>query len=327
MADSDRDGMADDWEVDHFQTLSQDGRSDSDGDGYTDLEEYLDWLVTSAPAVDSDPSVSCALTVDRPVSRIGEPLAFYVHSDQDGLGVYYNGTRNGITDVADIAVGTTPLTTQWIAKEGVYTRSVTLRDAGGNTVCVSPTTTFSVMPPSTPVVTCALAVDKPAAETGDLVTFQALSNVAGLKVFFSGTQNSVTDLSNFETGVTPFEIQWIAKEGLYTRFVTLRDAGGNAVCVTPTVTISVMSSSAPNPAVISLLEVDKPAAQTGDLVTFQAQSNVPGLRVSFSGTKNGITDLSNLETGVTPFTIQWIARQGLYTRFVTLRDANGNIVG
>ena len=45
QADDDRDGMADRWELDHFGTLirgsSSNTGSDFDGDGYTDVEEYL----------------------------------------------------------------------------------------------------------------------------------------------------------------------------------------------------------------------------------------------------------------------------------------------
>ena len=44
-ADTDHDGMADSWELTHFGTLARGSSSDSsgdfDGDGYTDLEEYL----------------------------------------------------------------------------------------------------------------------------------------------------------------------------------------------------------------------------------------------------------------------------------------------
>ena len=39
--DSDNDGMADAWEVAKFGDLSRDGKGDLDGDGYTDLEEFL----------------------------------------------------------------------------------------------------------------------------------------------------------------------------------------------------------------------------------------------------------------------------------------------
>ena len=39
--DSDLDGMPDIWEITKFGDLSKNGRQDSDGNGYTDLEEYL----------------------------------------------------------------------------------------------------------------------------------------------------------------------------------------------------------------------------------------------------------------------------------------------
>lgn len=45
VSDTDHDGMADNWELTHFGTLAWgsviDSSSDFDGDGYTDLEEYL----------------------------------------------------------------------------------------------------------------------------------------------------------------------------------------------------------------------------------------------------------------------------------------------
>jgi hypothetical protein len=40
-ADADLDGMADSWELAMFGDVARDGRGDADGDGYTDLEAYL----------------------------------------------------------------------------------------------------------------------------------------------------------------------------------------------------------------------------------------------------------------------------------------------
>src|SRR5207245_10734441 len=39
--DADHDGMDDDWEMAYFGTLARDGTGDFDGDGMTDLQEFL----------------------------------------------------------------------------------------------------------------------------------------------------------------------------------------------------------------------------------------------------------------------------------------------
>jgi YD repeat-containing protein len=41
VTDSDNDGMADAWETTHFQTEARDGTDDFDGDGLSDVAEYL----------------------------------------------------------------------------------------------------------------------------------------------------------------------------------------------------------------------------------------------------------------------------------------------
>jgi Tol biopolymer transport system component len=41
VGDSDHDGMDDDWEMTYFGDLSHDGTADTDGDGMTDLQEFL----------------------------------------------------------------------------------------------------------------------------------------------------------------------------------------------------------------------------------------------------------------------------------------------
>jgi len=41
FVDTDGDGMDDNWELQYFQTLARDGSGDFDGDGMTDLQEYL----------------------------------------------------------------------------------------------------------------------------------------------------------------------------------------------------------------------------------------------------------------------------------------------
>jgi hypothetical protein len=50
-ADTDRDGMPDEWESDHALDPANpaDGASDANGDGFTNLEEWLNSLVDAAP--------------------------------------------------------------------------------------------------------------------------------------------------------------------------------------------------------------------------------------------------------------------------------------
>ena len=45
-SDSDHDGMPDEWEESYgLDPMTNDGAADKDGDGYTNLEEYLNQLV------------------------------------------------------------------------------------------------------------------------------------------------------------------------------------------------------------------------------------------------------------------------------------------
>ena len=49
-ADSDADGMQDDWEITYFGNLSRDGTGDLDDDGMTDLAEFLSGTLPNDPA-------------------------------------------------------------------------------------------------------------------------------------------------------------------------------------------------------------------------------------------------------------------------------------
>ena len=74
--DTDRDGMPDKWETEHGldPRYPQDRNGDRDGDGYTNLEEYLDWLLT-APRQEAveGPEAEKAPARGPAVARLGPP--------------------------------------------------------------------------------------------------------------------------------------------------------------------------------------------------------------------------------------------------------------
>lgn len=107
--DSEPDGMDDDWEMAYFETLARDGTQDWDGDGATDLAEFL---------AGTDPknsgSIFRVLTVapagggSRSPLWSGNPARSYRAEYKDGLaapawtaltgGITWNGTTASTLD-------------------------------------------------------------------------------------------------------------------------------------------------------------------------------------------------------------------------------------
>ena len=89
MVDTDGDGMPDDWEMEHFGTLNRDGTGDFDGDGISDLNEYLngtDPASSNAPTVPQifSPEDKAEVTVLQPVLVIQNSI------DPDGDAITYD---------------------------------------------------------------------------------------------------------------------------------------------------------------------------------------------------------------------------------------------
>jgi hypothetical protein len=72
--DSDHDGMPDKWElaVGLNPSDANDARSDRDGDGYTNIEEYINWLPLGKPMPGKSADVNSVRVVDpNSASRTG----------------------------------------------------------------------------------------------------------------------------------------------------------------------------------------------------------------------------------------------------------------
>lgn len=102
-SDDDRDGMPDAWELSRGLNAhdAADRNGDRDGDGYTNLEEYLNWLCT--PAARADISRNCVVDLDDFILLAG---AWGSCSGQGGWNPFVDIARpaDGVVDLADLAV-------------------------------------------------------------------------------------------------------------------------------------------------------------------------------------------------------------------------------
>jgi hypothetical protein len=87
--DTDGDGMPDSWETGQFGSLDRDGSGDFDGDGISDLEEYL--TGSNPLAEDHVPSVPVIQTPqeDSEVSALQPELVIVNSTDEDGDAIRY----------------------------------------------------------------------------------------------------------------------------------------------------------------------------------------------------------------------------------------------
>ena len=118
FGDSDYDGLSDDWEMQHFGTLDQDGNGDFDNDGVSNLDEYLngtDPAASNAPTVPEivSPADQTEVTVLQPelviqnsVDADGDVVtyAFEVYADEAMTDLV--AAQEGVTEASN--------TTSWI---------------------------------------------------------------------------------------------------------------------------------------------------------------------------------------------------------------------
>jgi hypothetical protein len=119
--DSDNDGMPDDWEMQYFGTLDRDGTGDFDGDGISDLDEYLN---NTDPASSNAPSIPNIVSPQdaSEVTGLQPALVILNSTDPDsdpvtyGFEVYADeGKTVFIAGQSDVSQG--PETTSWTVSQ------------------------------------------------------------------------------------------------------------------------------------------------------------------------------------------------------------------
>jgi hypothetical protein len=153
-----------------------------------------------------------------------------------------------------------------------------------------------------------------------------------LNAYWYGTKNSVTDVSGALAGTVPNSFSFnydVGQAGsTYTRYAVIRDYTGAPACTTNTTTTQILppattcSLAAPSSVTTSYLG---PAS-----ATFTIATSGSGLTAYWYGTKNSVTDVTNVLAGAVPnsFPFSYDPTQGgtTYTRYAVLRNSVGTPV-
>lgn len=117
--DTDGDGMDDAWEMANFGTLDRDGTGDFDGDGISDLQEYLDGSDPTMALIGPGAPVIQSPTANQEEATVQPTLAVTNSNHLPGVVVTYDfeiyndaGMTNIVASMLDVAEGTT--TTSWL---------------------------------------------------------------------------------------------------------------------------------------------------------------------------------------------------------------------
>src|SRR5262249_20572188 len=116
-----------------------------------------------------------------------------------------------------------------------------IKDSGGNVVCTTNTITVTVNPAAT---TCQLTLNGSTADQtvnfGDTGTWAITSSPSELGSASCRAKDGSPDVSDALAGTTPYSLSYAqAASGIYTRYAKIKDSGGNVVCATNTITVTV----------------------------------------------------------------------------------------
>jgi len=264
--DADQDGMDDNWEIQHFGNTSRGSATDStgdfDGDGYTDLEEYLNG---TNPKVYESEKGSLTFT---PSSGVILTEVTIQGTNLGGVSeVAFNGTRAAFTIDSDTQIRT-------LVPAGATTGKISVTDDNGT---IQSATDFTV------IVAPAIDTFNPGSGSPGTEVIMTGSGFTGVSdVTFNGVAGTFVVDSNTQVRAT---VPLIATSGP----IWVSNAAGNAATAADFLVLMVPSITSFNPT----------SGLVGSEVTLTGTRFTDAAAVRFNGTPASFTFVSDGELKAT----------------------------
>jgi hypothetical protein len=277
-------------------------------------------------------NISCSLSASATSVPSGGSVTFSISVTNAPSGTigYWYGTKNGAVDSNYVYFGAVPRSYTYgntQGTEGIYTRRAEIRNAQGIPICMTNSVTVEMKP--TP--TCRLSVSSTDVPAGGYYAYSVSGNYLppGTIGYWYGTKNGVTDHTSVLAGAVPATFSYTNQpgwQGVYARWMEIRDGNNRVVCVTNTVTTEL----APAPTTCAL-ETSASVVAAGQPYWYKVTgSNLPPGTIGYwYGTKNGVTDHTSVLAGAVPATFPYTNQpgwQGVYARWMEIRDGNNRVV-
>ncbi|WP_148715232.1 S8 family serine peptidase [Chitinolyticbacter meiyuanensis] len=187
------------------------------------------------------PVVTCSLSASSTNVPSGSSTTYTITGNNLPAGArgYWFGTKNGVQDASGQESIPAPGSNVYMnnaGMQGTYMRFAQIRDAQGNTVCTTNSSTVTYQ--AQPAPTCSLSGPSVVARNASYTYTVSGSNLpAGSVGYWSGTKNGVTDAINQYAGGVPSSFSFVngGWVGNYVRSMSIVSPSGTVVCVTNSV--------------------------------------------------------------------------------------------
>ena len=194
------------------------------------------------------PSLPIISSVGPTMIHNGDTVVVHGSNFDSNSIIYFDHDSNKVFDIIKPNIaGTTYLSFSLPANTSIGTHIVYVAQRGfGDPPPMSNEATFSVLP-SNATVSCSFALlNNATVSVGQNSSWAVTSSPVGLKAYWYGAKNGVTDANGLYAGTTDFTQTYKYQSehiGTYTRYLVLKDASGNVVCTTNTINMTVNAAT------------------------------------------------------------------------------------